>query len=309
MKKYISYICMLSVIIFTCQTAFAVKKDTVAPSITYTDPGNNLSNVEINKAITVKFSEKLLKGSTFSRIKLADSQKVTVSIAANISNNSLIIRPKVRLDYDTGYVLTIPANAVKDSSGNGIKKVFVLKFRTQPDSNAFSVRVYQNGKEIKTGTHDNALHLDRSNFSIRFNMPIEGIVQLAALDASDYYELAQEGMKLEDIPYFIPGTGMAADGPYDAMYINDEGNHYMFYSDDDDSRLALISEDENSIINAEWEVNALQQLDPETYELTEYSFDEYPMDDIYIVAVCDLNDDNIIDEGEYVKLALTFNRS
>ncbi len=90
------------------------------------------------------------------------------------------------------------------------------------------------------------------------------------------------------------------------MYIINEGHHYLFYSDDDDSRLTLIDEDENSIIDTSWNIDKLQMYDTDTFEFTEYSFDELPLEDIYLVAISDLNNNEIIDEGECIKLVLTF---
>ncbi len=307
MKKIFSYLFIISVVILSFQTGYAVKKDNAAPVVIQSDPVSNASNVETNKNIIIKFNEKIIKGNTFSRIKLAASQKTPVKITAGIEKNSLIIKHVKDLDFDTGYVLTVPANAVKDASGNGLKKALVLKFTTKSNSSALIVKVYQDGQEVEADSSDKSIHLDRDTFSLRFNMPIEGTVQLAALDNQEDYDLVEEGLHPEDIPYFIPGTGMAADGPYPSMYINNEGHHYMFYSDDDDSRLTLISEDENSIIEAEWQIDNLQILDPENYEFNDYSFEDFPFENIYIVVFNDVDSDNIIDEGEYSKLVLTFN--
>lgn len=303
MRKLIAYICIMSVIILTCQTSFAAKKYKTVPTVIQTDPANNFM-VETDKTITIKFSENILKGNTFSRIKLAVTLK-PVNITVTIENNSLIIKTKERLDYDTDYVLTIPANAVKDTSGNGLKRAFVLKFRTQPHSSDFCVRVFQYDREIKA-IEEGTSYLDRKAFSLRFSIPIEGVVQLAALDDSSYYDLAEVGTKLEDIPYFVPGSGMATAGVYDSMYILNEGHHYLFYSDDDDSRLTLIDEDENSIIDTSWNIDKLQLYDADTFEFTEYSFDELPQENIYLVAISDLNNNEIIDEGECIKLVLSF---
>lgn len=307
MKKLISFLCILTMLFLSLQPAFAVQKDTTPPKVLQTDPGNNGTGVEINKTITVRFSEKVVKGSTFSRIKLSDPSKTPVRISVTVEKNNLIIKAVEDFDYDTGYVLTIPANAVKDSSGNGLKKAFTLRFNTQPKPSSQVVSVFQNGKEVKLDDSDDMIHIDRNTFSLRFHIPIEGVVQLAALDNSDDYDLTEEGTQLEDIPYFIPGTGMAADGKYDSLYINNEGHHYLFYSDDSDSRLSLLFEDQNSIIDAEWQINALQILDTDTYEFNKYSFKDFPSDVIYLVVVNDINNDGIIDDGEYTKLVLTFN--
>ncbi len=307
MKKVFSYLFIISIVILSFQTGYAVKKDNAAPVVIQSDPVSNASNVETNKKIIIKFNEKIIKGNTFSRIKLAASQKTPVKITAGIEKNSLVIKHIKDLDFDTGYVLTVPANAVKDASGNGLKKALVLKFTTKSNSSALIVKVYQDGQEVEADSSDKSIHLDRDTFSLRFNMPIEGTVQLAALDNQEDYDLVGEGLHPEDIPYFIPGTGMAAEGPYPSMYINNEGHHYMFYSDDDDSRLTLISEDENSIIEAEWQIDNLQILDPENYEFNDYSFEGFPFENIYIVVFNDVDSDNIIDEGEYAKLVLTFN--
>ncbi|MDF2987998.1 MAG: hypothetical protein K0R50_3508 [Eubacterium sp.] len=307
MKKFFSYLCIISIVILSFQSAYAVKKDNAAPIVIQTEPGNGAANVQTNKNIVIKFNEKIVKGNTFLRIKLADSPKKPVNITASIEKNSLVIKHINDLDFETEYVLTIPANAVKDASGNGLKKAFVLKFTTQSDTSEGIVRVFQDGKEVKADSSDNLVHLERDTFSLRFKMPIESTVQVAALDNQFDYDFAEKGMHLEDILYFTPGTGIATDGSYPSMYLNNEGHHYMFYSDDNDSRLTLISEDEDSIIDADWQINSLLIYDSESYEYSEYSFWDFPLDNIYIIVINDIDSDNIIDEGEYSKLVVTFN--
>ena len=39
---------------------------------------------------------------------------------------------------------------------------------------------------------------------------------------------------------------MAASGQYDAMVVDSESNHYLYYCDSNDSRVTLLSKDKNN---------------------------------------------------------------
>lgn len=184
-------------------------------------------------------------------------------------------------------------------------KITVLEKIVAPTIN---LRIVQNGKEIKVNKQNQEICLDRNNFSLRVNMPLDGSAQISALDNQEDYNLAKSGMKLDDISYFTPGTGMAASGQYEAMIIDNEANHYLCYSDDiNDSRVTMVSKDKNNIINGEWQINGMGITDSSTYELTEYSFEDFPLKKIYLVVFVDFDNDTVIDSGEIAKIVLAFN--
>ncbi len=183
-------------------------------------------------------------------------------------------------------------------------KITVMEKTVAP---ALNLRIVQNGKEIKV-KQDEQIRLDRSKFSLRLNMPLNGGAQIAALDSKMDYALAGAGKKSDDVIYLSLGTSMASDGPYEEMIINNEANHYIFYSDNfNESRLTLLSKDKKNIVDGEWQINGMGILDTSNYELTGYSFKDFPLEKTYLVVFVDFNNDGIINSGEYTKVVLVFN--
>lgn len=184
-------------------------------------------------------------------------------------------------------------------------KITVIEKKVAPTIN---LRIVQNGKEMKVNKQDEEIRLDRNAFSLRVNMPLDGGAHIAALDNQIDYNAVDTGMKSEDVLYFIPGTGMATSGQYENMIIDNEANHYICYSDNpNDSRVTMISKDKNNIIDGEWQIKGMEIRDTSNYELTEYSFEDFPLKKIYLVVFADFDNDTVIDSGEYSKIVLTFN--
>ncbi|MHB8061537.1 MAG: Ig-like domain-containing protein [Ruminiclostridium sp.] len=184
-------------------------------------------------------------------------------------------------------------------------KITVIEKTAAPTIN---LRIVQNGKEIKVNKQDEEIRLDRKDFFLRVNMPLDGGAQISALDNQIDYNLANGGMKSDDVLYLSFGTSMAASGQYEAMIVDNEANHYICYSaDPNDSRVTMISKDKNNIIDGEWQIKGMEIRDTSNYELTEYSFKDFPLKKIYLVVFVDFDNDTVIDSGEYSKLVLTFN--
>ncbi len=70
---------------------------------------------------------------------------------------------------------------------------------------------------------------------------------------------------------------MAASRQYDAMVVDNEFNHYLYYSDGNDSRVTLLSKDKNNIVDGEWQIHRMEIRDTSNYKLTEYSFEDFPL--------------------------------
>ncbi|MCK9151830.1 chitobiase/beta-hexosaminidase C-terminal domain-containing protein [Methanobacterium alcaliphilum] len=107
------------------------KIDKTTPKITSSVPKNKASKVSRKSAIYVKFSEKVLKSTNWSKIYLKN--KVSgkkVKISKLLSGKTLKITMASKRYGLTQYALYIPANAVKDKVGNKLAKSFVLKFKT-----------------------------------------------------------------------------------------------------------------------------------------------------------------------------------
>jgi hypothetical protein len=136
-KKVIALFCILS-LVFTQGIFLNVNagRDKTAPVYKSASPGNYQENIERNAKISIRFSENIYKGENFTGIKIKNlfSQKY-ISISRSITKNQILIKHTYFLAYDTVYVLTIPANAVKDKAGNLLKKAKTISFRIKTNPN------------------------------------------------------------------------------------------------------------------------------------------------------------------------------
>ncbi|WP_179288748.1 Ig-like domain-containing protein, partial [Methanobacterium bryantii] len=90
--------------------------DLTAPTVKSTDPTNKATNVAVNKAIKVTFSESIKKGTGW--IELKTSSGKSVAVTTSISGNTLTITPKSSLTKGTTYVLYVHSKSITDLSGN-----------------------------------------------------------------------------------------------------------------------------------------------------------------------------------------------
>jgi hypothetical protein len=95
-----------------------------------TKPLHGAANVKVNAPIDVLYSNNISKGLKYSSITLKDSQNHVIPITANVVDNKLSLAPGTNLNFNTQYTVTIPAGALKDSSGNDIDD-YTFSFTTQ----------------------------------------------------------------------------------------------------------------------------------------------------------------------------------
>jgi PKD repeat protein len=104
--------------------------DKTAPKVVSTTPVNNAKGVSLTEPITIKFSEKINKGTNFSKIyvKNMTTGKITQATITLSGNTITIKMTRSRLSLDN-YQVYIPTSAVKDLAGNNNSQ-YVLKFKT-----------------------------------------------------------------------------------------------------------------------------------------------------------------------------------
>ncbi len=118
-------------------------------------------------------------------------------------------------------------------------------------------------------------------------------LQVAVLkDAADTLKLVV-GKSIEDIPYLASGSGMAtgASGLYDAMMIDNEGHHYLYYEDEAErrvSRVAIVKE----LLELEWQISGAF-MDNEDVSLSDLKLPA-----LYFVFFADRNLNEAIDQHE-----------
>jgi hypothetical protein len=103
---------------------------TIIPKVNGIDPVNGAVNVPNNKVIKITFNEPITAGSAYNQITVKNSFGAVKMMTASISGSVLTLTPVY--NYLTGYkyTITIPANAVKDSAGNGLVADYTSSFTT-----------------------------------------------------------------------------------------------------------------------------------------------------------------------------------
>jgi methionine-rich copper-binding protein CopC len=132
-KKMFTILCVLVIALSMTTPAYAAKKDTKAPTVTGTNPEEKATNIMIEDRIVVRFSEKVKKGKTIDQMILKGSGLDASDYTYELKDNLLTVIPKKKLNYNREYSLSIPAGAVKDAAGNGLKEAFNLSFITEED--------------------------------------------------------------------------------------------------------------------------------------------------------------------------------
>jgi methionine-rich copper-binding protein CopC len=116
---------------YTFSFTTEAEPDTVAPTVEATDPADGATDVPVDQAITVTFSEAVEAGNAFDQIALTDAEGVAVEVAKSIADNVLTITPSASLAYNTTYTVTIPAGAVQDLAGNALAEDYTFSFTTE----------------------------------------------------------------------------------------------------------------------------------------------------------------------------------
>ncbi len=147
--------------------------------------------------------------------------------------------------------------------------------------------------------------LEKKKFEIRFmlrpyNEKENNVLRVAASATNEIFEKIHRGDKINDVEFFAPGTGMAADdGGYTSIFIDDKAHHYLYYSNEEDRRAKLIFR-QNDLLLLEWQVSSF------TMGRKESPFEKSGLQRFYLVIVNDINNNNTIDPGELNKVVITF---
>ena len=103
--------------------------DVVLPTVTLSDPANNVTGVAINKLIVVTFSEPMQQSTVTSLTYTLKQGTTSVSGAVTYTGNAATFTPAANLDYNTIYNATVTAEA-KDLAGNALASNFTFSFTT-----------------------------------------------------------------------------------------------------------------------------------------------------------------------------------
>jgi methionine-rich copper-binding protein CopC len=106
--------------------------DTLPPDIKSTYPMDGGTGTKIADELYVNYTELIAAGSSYEGINLKDANNNAIAISKRINGNSLIITAASVLNYDTKYILTVPAGAIMDGSKNATIAEKTISFTTEP---------------------------------------------------------------------------------------------------------------------------------------------------------------------------------
>lgn len=180
--------------------------------------------------------------------------------------------------------------------------------QSHQDLTTLGLKIIQDGKEFAIETTEQNIKLAKEKFEITFNLKRDDDVaekyyaaRIVADIDSDIFNQFDPEKTFEEIPSLAIGTSMAGpkDAPYNCIFFDDQAHHYVFYNNEDEKRAKLLSK-ENGILKLGFDIENYCMQDFEI-NISNSNFEE-----IFMVFFIDKNLNEIVEEGEFVKLQITF---
>ncbi len=184
---------------------------------------------------------------------------------------------------------------------------FSISQSTQ-DLTTLGLKIMQDGKEYAILSTEQNIKLAKDKFEIIFNLKKDDDIaekyfaaRIVADIDSDIFKQFEPKKKFEEVPSLVAGTSMAGpkDAPYNCIFFDDQAHHYIFYNNEDEKRANLISK-ENNLLQLGFDIENYCMQDFEI-NISNSNFEA-----IYMVFFIDKNLNEIVEEGEYAKLKITF---
>ncbi len=166
----------------------------------------------------------------------------------------------------------------------------------------------QNTDKNEITQENSSLTLRKEPFTLQFRNAFYNTrkeqfysVQVALIEKEEDLAHIEEGMPVSLIPYFETGTGMPSDedGSYSSAVLNSYGHHYLYYENEQNKSVRLVSKKEGTG-RFEWDVERLY-IDGKDYPVS-----KIPLTSFYFVCLNDSNLNGIIDSGELYIVKLHF---
>ena len=119
----------------TLSFSTAAALDTTAPTLSSSVPAADATGFPANSAIILTYSEPVQVGTGGITFTLSNAIALTIPVSdaqVSIAGRVVTINPTANLELSAGYVLTIPAGAFMDASGNNVAED-ILSFTTAAD--------------------------------------------------------------------------------------------------------------------------------------------------------------------------------
>lgn len=173
--------------------------------------------------------------------------------------------------------------------------------------NAVAASIVQDGKEIKI-KDGQTVTLKRDGFTLLFNSFAytdnkSYATQIDAFTDVKGISMIKPSIKVDSIPYFAGGTGMACaqDKEYECMYIDKDlgQHHYIMYADKD--RRAKLEGKSGDTLRLSWDIKKVS-FD----QAKKMALHKSGLKDLYMVIFNDFNLNGIVDAGEYQVVHIVF---
>mgnify|MGYP000878652078 FL=1 len=166
-----------------------------------------------------------------------------------------------------------------------------------------SVSIKQQNKTYHFTRSFDSLYLDRDSFAIEFEtkkydeqQKKRYATRIAAVTDQALVSLLKPGQKLANIPFFSEGTGLAAEEfGYGNLFIDNEGHHYITYTDEQNRRADLVSVN-GELLKLRWHIPLAY------YQDKDIEFSKLPLVNFSLVIFNDTNLNKTVDEGEFLVL-------
>lgn len=173
--------------------------DTTPPTILSVTPSDASTNVLVNSAVTILFSEAIDQGTV--SISLKDGSGTAVNGSISFSGNSAIFTPAANLAYNTAYTVTVAAG-VKDLSGNMTTASSSGSFTTAPATTTLKVSALSLGFQhsvalmsdgtLRSWGSNNGGQLGTGTWNTQSGIPskISGITGVKEISAGGFFTVA-----------------------------------------------------------------------------------------------------------------------
>lgn len=173
-------------------------------------------------------------------------------------------------------------------------------FPSSASVNAITIAQGEQTKLLQFGYQ--SIILKKSPFSIQFSNQLSEkgkfpTLQVAAVPNSEQLDKVGVGMTTNDVPFYSPGTGMAASRShgYESLIIRNNAHHYLYYDFDDTARISLLEQNDNQYKFA-FSIDKIYQYKEDI------PIEDVDLDRLHLVIFIDRNANKIIDKQELTKV-------
>lgn len=185
---------------------------------------------------------------------------------------------------------------------------FSASSRQSSDLKDLGLKIEQGKESYVIHSSEQTIQLNKDKFSMVFNLKKDDEIAevyyaarvIADIDP-DIFKQFEADTPFEKVPALAEGTSMAGpkDAPYECIFFHDQAHHYIFYSNEEAKRANIVSKENDELqLSFDIENYCMQDL--------EVNIKNSNFEQIYLVFFIDKNLNEIVEDGEFVKLEINF---